>query len=84
MTAPTHLIELHPDGHGPPADVRVRRFLKEALRGYGLRCTGVSGVPVPPVDHLPATNCPGRWRNVRNRNLQQHQRPRKETSCPQK
>jgi hypothetical protein len=31
------------EGAGPPAAIRVRRLLKAALRGYGLRCVSLCG-----------------------------------------
>jgi hypothetical protein len=34
------ILEALPDG-GVPAVVRLRRFLKAALRGYALRCVSV-------------------------------------------
>jgi hypothetical protein len=37
------VIHLRPEGDGPPMGVRMRRFLKRALRAYGLRCERVSG-----------------------------------------
>ena len=36
-------IHLAAEGEGPPLAVRIRRFLKRALRSYGLRCTAISG-----------------------------------------
>jgi hypothetical protein len=33
-------LEALPDGGAPPI-IRLRRFLKAALRSYGLRCTAV-------------------------------------------
>lgn len=38
-------ITLRPLPANVPAAVRVRRFLKAALRAYGLRCEGVQAVP---------------------------------------
>jgi hypothetical protein len=35
-------------GWGVPAVVRLRRFLKAALRAYGLRCIEVVEVPAAP------------------------------------
>ena len=31
-------IVLKAEGQGPPVEIRLRRWLKAALRGYGLRC----------------------------------------------
>lgn len=36
-------ICLRPEGDGPPMPIRVRRFLKSALRSYRLRCVCVTG-----------------------------------------
>ncbi len=36
------VITLQTEGPGPPVEIRVRRFLKSALRCYGLRCVRVS------------------------------------------
>lgn len=33
---------LRAEGPGPTTEQRLRRFLKAALRGYGLRCCGYS------------------------------------------
>lgn len=38
MNGERYLLVLAPVGPGPPAAVRLRRFLKLALRGHGLRC----------------------------------------------
>jgi hypothetical protein len=35
------LVELRAEGPGPPAVVRLRRWLKTALRQHGLRCVSV-------------------------------------------
>jgi hypothetical protein len=35
------LVELRAEGPGPPAAVRLRRWLKAALRQHGLRCVSV-------------------------------------------
>lgn len=36
-------ITLVPTGDGPPMPIRMRRFLKAALRAYGLRCAAMDG-----------------------------------------
>lgn len=36
-----HLVAI--DDGGPPTEIRVRRFLKSALRSFGLRCVRVTG-----------------------------------------
>ena len=45
-------IVLKAEGQGPPVEVRLRRWLKASLRGYGLRCVTVkvvedSAMPIP-------------------------------------
>jgi hypothetical protein len=42
-------VTLTADGAGPPAHVRLKRWLKTALRAHGLRCTRVE----PAVDAEP-------------------------------
>lgn len=32
-------VSLKAEGQGPPVAIRLRRWLKAALRGYGLRCS---------------------------------------------
>ena len=34
----TWIFSFQATGDGPPVEIRVRRLLKAALRGYGLRC----------------------------------------------
>ncbi len=41
-------IVVRPEGDGPPAEIRLRRFLKTALRSYGLRCTAIGIGPDEP------------------------------------
>jgi hypothetical protein len=36
------LLILKAEGEGPPLPIRLRRLLKSALRGHGLRCVWVS------------------------------------------
>jgi hypothetical protein len=36
-----YLVELRAAGPGPPAVIRLRRWLKAALRQHGLRCVSV-------------------------------------------
>jgi hypothetical protein len=38
-------VTLRPLPNGPPPPIRLWRFLKAALRGYGLRCVSVEEVP---------------------------------------
>ena len=45
-------VTLRAEGHGPPAIVRLRRWLKAALRSHGLRCVSaveinLDGPPTP-------------------------------------
>lgn len=42
---PAYRLTFRAEGDGPPAIVRVRRLLKIALRGYGLRCLAVEETP---------------------------------------
>ena len=42
---PTYRIVLRPTPGGPPPIIRLRRFLKAALRGYGLRCLSAEELP---------------------------------------
>ena len=35
-----YIVTLRPTGEGPPGPIRLRRFLKCALRSFGLRCIG--------------------------------------------
>jgi hypothetical protein len=39
---PDWVIQLRPLGSAAPAEVRIRRLLKLALRGLGLRCVSMS------------------------------------------
>ena len=58
-TAPRYSLTLQalPDNGGPPAIIRLRRFLKMALRSYGLKCTSVlpanPGIINPPCPMPP-------------------------------
>ncbi len=52
-------IDVRAVGPGPPVAIRLRKFLKLALRGYGLRCVGVElkpgrGKHVPLQDEGPS------------------------------
>jgi hypothetical protein len=58
-------VGLVADGDGPPAAIRLRRWLKEGLRTHGLRCDGVAGVPDRPTAGMAVTNAPGKWRKIR-------------------
>ena len=40
-------IILKAEGAGPPVAIRLRRFLKGALRNYGLRCVQIGEVQDP-------------------------------------
>jgi hypothetical protein len=42
-----YLVELRAEGAGPPAAIRLRRWLKACLRSYGLRCVSVEEVRTP-------------------------------------
>ena len=44
-------IILRAEGAGPPVAIRLRRWLKAALRGYSLRCVSVRLIedPVMPI-----------------------------------
>ena len=40
----TWLISVQAEGEGPPLPIRIRRFLKSALRQHALRCVNVSAI----------------------------------------
>jgi hypothetical protein len=42
---PDYLVRLRPRGAGAPAALRLRRYLKLALRGFGLQCAGLRELP---------------------------------------
>lgn len=42
-------VSLRAEGPGPDIAIRLRRFLKGALRGYGLRCTAIAAVEAQDV-----------------------------------
>jgi hypothetical protein len=42
---PEFLVALRAEGEGPPAVIRLRRWLKASLRGYGLRCVRAEEIP---------------------------------------
>ncbi len=46
-------LEAVPSWNGPPAIIRLRRFLKAALRSYGLKCTECREAPGKPVAPSP-------------------------------
>jgi hypothetical protein len=46
---PRFRVVVRPEGSGPPAEIRLRRFLKDLLRRAGLRCVA--------VDQLPESGC---------------------------
>jgi hypothetical protein len=47
---PEYLVSLRAEGAGPPAHVRLKRWLKACLRCYGLRCTDVESLGGPGVN----------------------------------
>jgi hypothetical protein len=49
---PAYTVTLRATGDGPPAAVRLRRFLKAALRQYGLRCIGCEEVTQRTADRM--------------------------------
>lgn len=51
---PVYRVTLQATGSDVPAVVRLRRFLKMALRGYGLRCLDVEEVNPPPRPAAPS------------------------------
>lgn len=53
-TGPRYRLELRPLASDVPAAVRLRRFLKSALRGYQLRCTSVEEVIEKESERNPA------------------------------
>jgi hypothetical protein len=50
-------IDLRAEGPGPAIHIRLRRILKDMLRGYGLRCVAVEFLDGPALrlasDHVP-------------------------------
>jgi hypothetical protein len=46
---PRFLVELRAEGPGPPAIIRLRAWLKTALRCHGLRAMSVQEVPADPL-----------------------------------
>jgi hypothetical protein len=44
---PRFRLTLEAVGDGPPAAVRLKRFLKAAWRGYQLRCVSVEDMAAP-------------------------------------
>jgi hypothetical protein len=49
----SYRVTLHAEGQGPATPIRLRRFLKSALRAFGLRCTAVEAVK-PETPRKPA------------------------------
>lgn len=41
------LLVVHAEGDGPPVPIRLRRFLKRLLRGYGVRVESIEEVAGP-------------------------------------
>jgi hypothetical protein len=52
---PAYLVTLEAEGAGPPLPIRLRRFLKGALRGYGLRCTSITEADSAPAGRVQTT-----------------------------
>jgi len=50
----TWILEFRAEGDGPPAEIRVRRLLKAALRRFGLRCVD-HRLDAPAATATPAT-----------------------------
>ena len=51
----TFEIVLRSEGHNnPPAIIRLRRLLKVALRGFGLRCVTIREMTLPQVQETEA------------------------------
>jgi hypothetical protein len=48
-------VTLKAEGEGPPVALRWRRFLKAALRSYGLRCTRLEFLDLP-TERQPAAD----------------------------
>lgn len=48
MNQTTYRITLTPTPGGPPAIIRLRRLLKAALRGFGMKCLAVEEMPETP------------------------------------
>jgi hypothetical protein len=55
---PHYLVTLKAEGPGPPAILRLRRWLKHALRCHGLRAVRVEELPPAPAA-APAANRDG-------------------------
>ncbi|HEX8340011.1 MAG TPA: hypothetical protein VF624_03795 [Tepidisphaeraceae bacterium] len=47
---PDFVIQLRPEPGDVPVMIRVRRLLKVALRGYGLRCVSIGEAAPRPAD----------------------------------
>jgi hypothetical protein len=62
MATDRYIVTLAADGHGPPAALRLRHWLKLARRCHGLRCDGVAAVPDVPTGGMAVTNPPNQWR----------------------
>ena len=63
--APSFVVELAADGNDPaegPAAVRLKRWLKQAVRSHGLRAVSVAPVRAEPTAGLAVTNAPQSWR----------------------
>lgn len=39
------LLVVHAEGEGPPVPIRLRRFIKRLLRGYGVRLESIEEIP---------------------------------------
>lgn len=54
MSDDRYEIVVRAEGPGPAAAIRLRRFLKCALRSFGLRCLGIRQIPqIPPTPPPP-------------------------------
>lgn len=54
----TLTVEALPSWGGVPATIRLKRFLKAALRSYGLRCTEAKEITPATLDRLPLDQAP--------------------------
>jgi hypothetical protein len=52
-------VSLRAEGEGPPAVIRLRSFLKVALRAFGLRAVAVEELPGPAEPGTAPGSSPG-------------------------